>query len=197
MSFATLGRVVAVGAVAAAGTVIIAGALAQADPPTEPPRQQQGQAEPGRSAPPGGGQPDAGAAHGTWIEVSPSTVQAGEQVSIKASCKDRVDEAKAHSKAFGEVMLVPQWDALVGEATVPWGTREGDYEVTLTCVKSGKAETKLRVIAHSRPSHGPHTGGGGLAGSGGDGTVALVGGLGTVAAGAGLAVALRRRRRPA
>ncbi|WP_203710426.1 hypothetical protein [Asanoa siamensis] len=169
-----------------AGTILLVGAAAQGAPaPGGPPT--------------GGAAPDAGGtAEGTWIEVSPSTVQAGEPIEIKASCKERVDEAKAHSKAFGEVVLVPKWGFLTGEATVPADTREGEYEVKLVCAKSGHAETKLRVIAKSRPSHGPHTGGGGLAGSGsagGDGTLALAGGLGAVVAGAGLAVTLRRRRR--
>ncbi len=203
VSFAALSRIVLAGAAAAAGTVLIAGLPAHAEPPSpaapahgEPGGGEQGRGEPGSVAP--GGAAPGGApapAEGTWIEVSPSTVQAGEQVAIKASCKERVDEAKAHSKAFGEIVLVPQWGFLVGDATVPPDTRAGDYEVKLTCVKSGHAETKLKVITKSRPTHGPHTGGGGLAGSDNDGTVALAGGLGTLAAGAGLAVAMRRRRR--
>jgi len=212
VSFAALSRIVLAGAAAAAGTVLLAGPPAHAEPPSpaapahgEPGGGEQGRGEPGGAAPGGtapggtapGGQPGGAPApaEGTWIEVSPSTVQAGEQVAIKASCKERVDEAKAHSKVFGEVVLVPQWGFLVGDATVPPDTRAGDYEVKLTCVKSGHAETKLKVITKSRPTHGPHTGGGGLAGSGHDGTVALAGGLGTLAAGAGLAVAMRRRRR--
>jgi hypothetical protein len=185
VSFAALTRIVAAGAVAAAGTMLIAAAPTQAEPaPPAPGRDQPG---------PG--------AEGTWIEVSPSTVQAGEPVEIKASCKEKVDEAKAHSKAFGEVVLVPQRGFLTGEAFVPADTRAGDYEVKLVCVKSGHAETKLHVIADSRPTHGPHTGGGGLAGSGGsggdgsDGSLAVAGGLAAVTAGTGLAVALRRRRR--
>ncbi|GAA1895089.1 hypothetical protein [Asanoa iriomotensis] len=185
VSFAALNRIVLAGAAVAAGAALIAGAPAYAEPaPGGPPAGDQSgpAAEPGR-------------AEGTWIEVSPSTVQAGEQVEIKASCKERVDEAKAHSKAFGEIVLVPQRGFLVGDATVPRDTRAGEYEVKLTCVKSGKAETTLRVIENSRPSHGPHTGGGGLADNGGDGTMALAGGLASVVAGAGLAVALRRRRR--
>jgi hypothetical protein len=216
VSFAALSRIVLAGAAAAAGTVLIAGLPAHAEPPSpaapahgDPGGGDQDRGEPGSGAPGGtapggtapggtapGGQPGAPApAEGTWIEVSPSTVQAGEQVEIKASCKDRVDEAKAHSKAFGEVVLVPRWGFLVGDTTVPADTRAGDYEVKLTCVKSGHAETKLKVITKSRPTHGPHTGGGGLAGSDSGGTVALAGGLGTLAAGAGLAVAMRRRRR--
>jgi hypothetical protein len=139
-----------------------------------------------------GGEPAR--AEGTWIQVNPSTVQAGERVEIKASCAQKIDEAKAVSKAFGEVILVPQYDSLTGQASVAREVREGDYEVKLICAKSGHAETKLRVIGYSRPDHGPHTGGGGLAG-GGDGTVALAGGLATIAAGGALAVALRRRRR--
>ncbi|SNT41958.1 hypothetical protein SAMN05421812_105470 [Asanoa hainanensis] len=190
VSFAALGRIVVAGAAAAAGTVLIVGLPAHAEPPSP-----ATPAAPAYGEQPGGGEPGGGQAEGTWIEVSPSTVQAGEQVQIKASCKEKVDEAKAHSKAFGEVVLVPKWGFLTGEATVPADTRKGDYEVKLTCVKSGHAETKLKVIERSRPSHGPHTGGGGLAGSGGDGTVALVSGLATVTAGAGLALALRRRRR--
>ncbi|SDY84791.1 hypothetical protein SAMN05421684_1885 [Asanoa ishikariensis] len=195
VSFAALSRIVVAGAAAAAGTVLIVGVPAHAEPPSPAAPaygEQPGGGEPGGDERPGGGQAQA---EGTWIEVSPSTVQAGDQVQIKASCKEKVDEAKAHSKAFGEIVLVPKWGFLTGDATVPENTRAGDYEVKLTCVKSGHADTNLKVIARSRPTHGPHTGGGGLAGSDGDGTLALVSGLATVTAGAGLAVALRRRRR--
>ncbi|MEV4538275.1 hypothetical protein AB0J82_31290 [Asanoa sp. NPDC049518] len=193
VSFAAVSRIVVAGVAAAAGTVLIAGVPAHAEPPSPaaPAYGSEG-SQPGGGERPGDGQAQA---EGTWIEVSPSTVQAGEQVEIKASCKEKVDEAKAHSKAFGEVVLVPKWGFLTGSATVPADTRAGDYEVKLSCVKSGHAETKLKVIERSRPTHGPHTGGGGLAGSGSDGTVALVSGLATLTAGAGLAVALRRRRR--
>ncbi|MEV0718754.1 hypothetical protein [Asanoa sp. NPDC050611] len=194
VSFAALNRIALAGAAVAAGTVLMAAAPALAEPA---PGAQPGGGAPAGGPPGGGdqaGQGEPAGAEGTWIEVSPSTVQAGEQVEIKASCKERVDEAKAHSKAFGEILLVPRYGFLTGDATVPRDTRAGDYDVTLTCVKSGKAKTTLRVIENSRPSHGPHTGGGGLAGTGGDGTLALAGGLAAVVAGAGLAVALRRRR---
>lgn len=202
VSFAALSRIVVVGAAAAAGTVLIAGAPARAS--------------------------------GAWIELSPSTVQAGEGVAIKASCEDNLkqDEAKPEqgpggaaapdqghgapdqgsdqgsdqaghrppeatvtSKAFGEVPLISQWGFLVGDATVPGDTREGDYDVKLSCANGKHATTKLHVIGNVRPTHGPHTGGGGLAGDGGSGMVTLAGGLATVVASAGLAVALRRRRR--
>lgn len=200
VSFAALSRIVVVGAAAAAGTVLIAGAPARAS--------------------------------GAWIELSPSTVQAGEGVAIKANCDDnlkqdeakpeqgpggapdqgqgapdqaqggapdqaghRPAEAKVTSKAFGEVPLIAQWGFLVGDATVPGDTREGDYDVKLSCANGKNATTRLHVIGNVRPTHGPHTGGGGLAGDGGSGTVALAGGLATVVASAGLAVALRRRRR--
>jgi hypothetical protein len=205
VSFAALSRIVVVGAAAAAGTVLLSGAPARAG--------------------------------GAWIELSPSTVQAGEGVAIKASCEDnlkqdeakpggaaapdqghaapdqasggapsgggpddqtgqRPPEAKVTSKAFGEVPLISQWGFLVGDAIVPGDTREGDYDVKLSCANGKNATTRLHVIGNVRPTHGPHTGGGGLAGSdGGSGTLTLAGGLATVVASAGLAVALRRRRR--
>ncbi|GIF51084.1 hypothetical protein DFJ67_0317 [Asanoa ferruginea] len=200
VSFAALSRIVVVGAAAAAGTVLIAGAPARAS--------------------------------GAWIELSPSTVQAGEGVAIKASCDDNLKqdeakpgggsapdqasggapdqtqggkpddqaghkppEAKVTSKAFGEVPLISQWGFLVGDAIVPSDTREGDYDVKLSCANGKNASTKLHVIGNVRPTHGPHTGGGGLAGDSGSGMVTLAGGLAAVGASAGLAVALRRRRR--
>lgn len=198
VSFAALSRIVVVGAAAAAGTVLLVGAPARAG--------------------------------GAWIELSPSTVQAGEGVAIKASCDDnlkqdeakpeqgpggaaapdqgqgppdqgsdqaghRPPEAKVTSKAFGEVPLISQWGFLVGDAVVPGDTREGDYDVKLSCANGKNASTKLHVIGNVRPTYGPHTGGGGLAGDGGAGKVTLAGGLATVVASAGLAVALRRRRR--
>ncbi|MEV4619670.1 hypothetical protein AB0J74_13285 [Asanoa sp. NPDC049573] len=191
-----------VGAAAAAGTVLVAGAPARAG-------------------------------SGAWVELSPSTVQAGESVAIKASCEDnlkqdegkpeqgpggaadqgqggapgggapdqagaghRPPEATVTSKAFGEVPLISEWGFLVGDAIVPPDTRQGDYDVKLSCANGKSASTKLKVIGNVRPTYGPHTGGGGLAGSDSDGgMVTLAGGLATVVAGAGLAVALRRRRR--
>jgi len=132
-------------------------------------------------------------ADSAWIELNPSTIQAGYRVEIKASCGENLNQAKVTSKAFGEVILAPKLGFLIGDVTVPDKTREGDYDVKLHCANGSTATTTLNVIGMARPSHGPHTGGGGLAASSTGGGALVAGGLAAVAAGVGL-VALRRRR---
>jgi hypothetical protein len=135
-------------------------------------------------------------ADGAWIEVNPSTIQAGYRIELRASCGDNVNTATVKSSAFSEVTLSPQNGFLVGAVTVPTGTRARTYSVRLSCANGSSASTTLNVIDMSTPSRGPATGGGGTAGEG-DGGLLLAGGLTAVALGAGLGVVALRRRRPA
>lgn len=120
-----------------------------------------------------------------YIEVNPSTIQAGFQVQIRASCGDDVNPARAKSDAFGEITLTPQGGSqwLTGTATVPASTKPGNYKVNLTCANGATAATVLDVLDMARPTRGPATGGGGIAvgadRSGGSWTLWLVAAGGT------------------
>lgn len=139
----------------------------------------------------------ATAAHAAdvFIEVTPSTVQAGNQVNIRASCGDNnLSAATATSDAFGEVTLTPQDGFLVATVVIPANTPARNFRVKLTCPNGRTATTALMVINMTQPTRGPATGGGGTAG-GGRGTLVLTGGLAALAVGAAVGiVALRRRR---
>lgn len=164
----------------------------------------------------------AHAGDNVFVEVNPSTVQAGHRVDLRASCDRRNDrQAEVTSDAFGRVLLRPADERsrtrpdqgrdgtgedgtggnradsgfLTGAVTVPDGTRPGDYPVDLRCPNGNRASTVLTVLNMTQPSKGPATGGGGTAGGRNTGPLLLVGGLvvATVAAGLGL---FGGRRRP-
>jgi hypothetical protein len=132
---------------------------------------------------------------GVAIEVNPSTIQAGFQVQIRASCGDDLNPATARSRAFGEITLTPhhQSDQLIGSATVPTSTDPGDYRVDLRCANGSSARAELIVLGMARPTRGPDTGGGGTtdgagsedAGSGDADSGAETGGEDTASAGTG------------
>ncbi|MEU8081445.1 hypothetical protein AB0B31_39070 [Catellatospora citrea] len=130
-------------------------------------------------------------AEGVFVEVNPSTIQAGFQVAIRASCGDALNNAKVHSEAFGTVTVEPVNVYLIAAATVPEHKKAGGYNVKLTCPSRQTATTTLWVVNHDSPSHGPNTGGGALAGDGG----ATLIGAGATAMGLGLGVLLLSRRR--
>lgn len=144
----------------------------------------------------------APAAHAdtVFIEVNPSTILAGYQVALRGSCGANPNPAKANSKAFGTVTLNPEKGFLLGDATIPSNTKPAGYSVRLTCASGSTATTTLWVIsASSKPTKGPNTGGGFLAGQGGGGTgtAMIASGLAAVGAGGALAVWAARRRRTA
>ncbi|GAB7039834.1 MULTISPECIES: hypothetical protein [Catenuloplanes] len=132
-----------------------------------------------------------------FVEVNPSTIAAGGEVSVRASCTENVDGAVVRSDAFGELRVAPEYGFLTGRTEIPAGTAADDYRVELVCTGGGRALGTLRVVADTRPSRGPATGFGGLAGAGPDaGGLALLGaGLAATAAGAALLVFRLRRRR--
>lgn len=132
-----------------------------------------------------------------FIQVNPSTVEAGFLVGIKASCTDNTMPATAESEAFGTVTLQPQGGQLTAAAMVPAQTRAGPYRVRLNCPDGRSATTMLNVVNAKRPTRGPATGFGGAAGGDGMGGWLLGGGLAATALGAVLGVVtLRRRTRP-
>jgi len=131
-----------------------------------------------------------------FVQVTPSTVEAGNMVNLKASCTDNTMPATVESKAFGTVTLQPQGGQLGATAMVPAQTAPGAYRVRLNCPDGRSAVTMLNVVGAKRPIRGPATGFGGA--SGADHTPGLLvgGGLVAIAAGAALGMfALRRRTR--
>jgi hypothetical protein len=130
----------------------------------------------------------------TYVEVNPSTVQAGYLVGIRASCDDNTKPATVKSEAFGEVTVRPQYDVLTAAVTVPADTPPRTYTVRLTCDLLESATARLNVLEGGRPSEGPATGFGGMADDGRDGLL-VSGGLVAIAVGALLGVFTLRRRR--
>ncbi|MER7442080.1 hypothetical protein [Micromonospora avicenniae] len=146
-----------------------------------------------------GPQPEAAAAPqpnpivDVFVEVSPSTVQPGYLVGIKASCRDNSIPATVVSDAFGRVQAQPQHGLLTAAPMVRERTFPGNYRVKLECRDGQTASTMLQVVKSVTPSRGPATGFGGTAGG-------FRGGLlvpfGVALAVAGLVVALVTLRRP-
>ncbi|MFI6824349.1 hypothetical protein ACIBJE_25905 [Micromonospora sp. NPDC050187] len=159
----------------------------------------------------------AHAGENVFVEVRPSTVQAGSRVDLRASCDRNNDrQAEATSDAFGRVVLRPhdeRWGGgdpngngsdpngnradsgfLTGAVTIPPGTDPGDYPVELRCPNGNRASTVLTVLNMTQPSKGPATGSGGTSSGRGAGSLLLVGGLVTAAVVAGLGLFGSRRR---
>lgn len=107
----------------------------------------------------------AAAQDGIYVSVNPSTIQAGYQVEITASCGDNLNPARVSSGAFGEVTLNADQRMLLlyGSATVPADTRADEYRVNLRCANGSTATAQLFVLGSTRPTRGPSTGGGGTA----------------------------------
>ncbi|MEO3744602.1 hypothetical protein [Plantactinospora sp. B5E13] len=139
-----------------------------------------------------------------FVQLNPSTVEAGYMVGIKASCRTNTQPATVESPAFGSVTVHPQAGFLTAVATVPKTTRADTYRVRLSCPDGRNASTRLVVVGGAQwpdggqwPHRGPATGFGGTAGDD-PGQLLVVGGLAATALGVLLGmVALRRRRRPA
>lgn len=136
-------------------------------------------------------------AHGepdVFIEVNPSSVPAGSQIGIRASCGDEHQSADVRSRAFPDVALQPQSGSplMTAATTVPERTRPGEYQVNLRCANGAGATTELHILDMARPTVGPATGGGGTAGTVSGATLLLA--SGSVAAALGAGLLLRRRR---
>lgn len=129
-----------------------------------------------------------------FVQVNPSTVEAGFMVGIKASCTDNTMPATVDSPAFGTVTVQPQGGELTAAAMVPEQTRAGVYRVRLNCPDGRDATTNLNVVTAKRPTRGPATGFGGAAGGDDLGGLLVGGGLAATALGAVLGVFAVRRR---
>lgn len=131
-----------------------------------------------------------------FVEVSPSTVQPGYLVGIRASCRDNSVGATVVSDAFGAVGVQPQGGVLTAAPMVRDRTRPGNYRVKLECLDGETASTMLQVVKKipNQPSRGPATGFGG--GTGGmTGNLLLPGGAALTITGLILAVVALRRPR--
>lgn len=129
-----------------------------------------------------------------YVQMNPSTVQAGFLVGVKSSCTDNSLPATVESTAFGTVTVQPQNGILTAAALVPEGTDPGSYRVRLNCPDGKSASTMLNVVAADKPSQGPATGFGGTAGGGSGGGLLLYGGLTLIVAGVVLGLVTARRR---
>jgi hypothetical protein len=129
-----------------------------------------------------------------FVETNPSTVRAGDEIGIRASCDDNLKPATVTSDPTGAVIVSPRYGFLTATARVPATTDAGDYDVGLECPDGGTAETTLHVVLKVEPARGPATGAGGTAGD--DPAPLLIGGgLTVLAAGVALSVLAARRRR--
>jgi hypothetical protein len=135
----------------------------------------------------------AGAA-AIYLEANPSTVPAGGQIGLRASCNDNLKPATVAGVVAGTVTLRPNFGLLTATVRVPAGTKPGDYRLTLTCPGGEHATTTLHVVAKVTPTKGPATGGGGTA-SGDTGSYLVGGGLAAIVGGALIGVLSSRRRR--
>lgn len=128
-----------------------------------------------------------------FVEVTPSTVEAGFLVGIRASCRDNSVPATVVSDAFGRIQVQPQRGLLTASPMVRERTRPGNYRVKLECPGGETASTMLQVVKRVQPSRGPATGFGGTAGSGFGGLLVPVG-LALTVAGAVVGVVASRRQ---
>jgi hypothetical protein len=129
-----------------------------------------------------------------FVETNPSTVRAGDEIGLRASCTDNLASATVTSDVFGSVTVEPSFGFLTATTRVPATTDPGDYRVNLRCPDGQTATNTLHVVARVEPTKGPATGGGGTA-SGRSAPLMIGGGLAAIAAGLVLAVVSLRRRR--
>ncbi|SCG76358.1 hypothetical protein [Micromonospora inositola] len=150
-------------------------------------------------AEPAPGQPQSQPEDVIFVEVTPSTVEPGFLVGIRASCRDNSVPAIVVSDAFGRVQVQPQRGLLTASPMVRERTRPGNYRVKLECPGGQTASTMLQVVKRvesSRgPSRGPATGFGGTAGGLGLGGLLVPVGLALTLAGATVGVVASRRPR--
>jgi hypothetical protein len=132
-------------------------------------------------------------ADGAWVEVNPSSIQAGYRVGIRGSCQENLNDATAKSDVFGEVKMAPEHGFVVAAVTIPAEAKPRGYTVKLSCANGSTATTTMYVLTMDHPTKGPATGAGGTAPTIPTAPVALAAGISAIAAGLGL-LALRRRR---
>ena len=131
-----------------------------------------------------------------FVELNPSTVPAGDEVGLRASCDDNLTAATVTSAAFARAVTVrPRYGFLTATVAVPADKRPDEYRVRLRCPGGAEATATLHVVARDRPARGPATGfGGGTAGGPSPGLLVSAG-LAAILGGGALGVLTLRRRR--
>jgi len=129
-----------------------------------------------------------------YLEINPSTVPAGDQVGLRASCDDNLKAASVSSGLFGTVAVNPEYGLLTATVTIPATAKPGDYKVDLHCPDNKSASATLHVVAKVEPAQGPATGGGGTAPER-YAPMLIGGGLAVIGAGLALGLTTLRRRR--
>ncbi|WP_346775945.1 hypothetical protein [Micromonospora sp. HNM0581] len=109
------------------------------------------------------GAPDTSSQPGptVFVEVSPSMVEPGHLVGLRASCHDNSVGAIVVSDAFGRVAVQPQRGLLTGTAMIKERVLPGNYRAKLECRGGETASTMIQVVRQVKPSRGPATGFGG------------------------------------
>ena len=133
-------------------------------------------------------------AAGVFVETNPSTVRAGDEIGIRASCDDNLKPATVTTEPTGPITVSPRYGFLTATARVPAKTEAGDYPVRLKCPDGKTAQSTLHVVVKVEPARGPATGGGGTA-PGRSAPMLIGGGLVALTAGLALSVVAARRRR--
>ena len=130
-----------------------------------------------------------------FVETNPSTVRAGDEIGIRASCTDNLTAATVTGQPFGTVTVQPRFGFLTATTRIGTNIRPGDYKITLTCPDKKTATSTVHVLAKVEPSRGPATGGGGTA-PGRSAPMLIGGGLTAMVMALALGVSsfLRRRR---
>jgi hypothetical protein len=129
-----------------------------------------------------------------FVETNPSTVPAGDEIGLRASCTDNLAAATVTSDPFGKVTVEPSFGFLTATTRIPPTTKPGDYQVSLRCPDGQTATSELHVVAKVTPTQGPATGFGGSR-PGQSAPMMIGGGLAAIVAGLLLAVVSLRRRR--
>ncbi|NDZ79528.1 hypothetical protein G3I19_13565 [Streptomyces sp. SID10853] len=134
-------------------------------------------------------------AAGGGVEVNPSTAAPGSVVTVNTTgCGRSVSAADGDSTAGGEFQLATGTHKgdLVGQFTVPAGTKAGSYGVGVICPDGTKLQSTFTVSAGSRPTGTMKTGIGST--SQGSNSTQIAVGAGVLAAVAAGAMVMRRRR---
>jgi hypothetical protein len=129
-----------------------------------------------------------------FLEANPDTAPAGDEIGLRASCTENIQNATVTGDPIGTVTVRPNGAFLTVTIRVPATAEPGDYPLLLTCPDGQKATTTLHVVAKVTPTQGPATGGGGTA-PGRSAPLMIGGGITAIAAGLVLAVVTLRRRR--
>ncbi|SCL24215.1 hypothetical protein GA0070624_2879 [Micromonospora rhizosphaerae] len=90
-----------------------------------------------------------------FVEVTPSTVEAGFLVGIRASCRENSVPAIVVSDAFGRIQVQPQRGLLTASPMVKERALPGSYRVKLECPGGQSASTMLQVVRGVQRSRGP------------------------------------------